>query len=138
MVPIPKAYHDAKHFIEYDTSQWPFVYCVVNPIDPTTETFKAHLDCFGELLKRDEPFCILYNLTNACMVSVHHLQTQIAFTKDMEDKILENLKATALVTENVYVKQMLEMLFTLKPPLKPNTITVTLQESHAWLQTHMA
>lgn len=133
----PKAYHTAKPFIEYDVSQWPFVYCLVNPIDPSADIFQAHLDCFKELLERDEEFCILYNLTNACMISTSLFPAQIAFTEVMESKIRANLNSSSLVTENICIQQLIELLFKIKPPMKPNHVTGSLHDASTWLVAQM-
>lgn len=123
-----------KDFITYDVSEWPLVKCVVHPIDPSPEVFDAHLQCFRALLHRDEKFTLMFDLSNACIVSMSHMKVQAQFMEDMKPKIVENLVASAIVSGSMLVRGLITMLFNIKKPSRPNKTFDGQEKARAWLK----
>lgn len=129
----PQQHLACRHFIEYDTSEWPLVHCRVKPVEPDTATFDAHLHCFSELLNRGQRFMVMFDLRNAKLISLAAMKKQAEFMETHKPQILENLVASSLITDNALVHGAVNVLFKIKKPSKPNHTFRTPEDAHPWM-----
>lgn len=122
-------------FIEYDLSTWPYVVANVKPITPTESQFEDHLKCFEEMLMRNEQFSIMFNICNAKVVKYSFMRRQAQFMKDMQPLIEKNLMCTAIVVENKLVGCLLDFLFKIKTPVRPNKRFNTVDNAYKWIMS---
>ena len=126
--------NSCKRFVVYDLSEWPLVKCTLDAIVPHPDEFDAHLECFRLLLHKDQDFMIMFDLTNAKTVPLQIIKKQADFLQKFQPKIKDNLVATSIVTSSNIVQGILQMLFTIKKPSKPNKSFTNTQDAHDWMQ----
>lgn len=123
-------------FIVYDTAQWPLVHATVKSMPNLSMThFRAHLHCFAELLSRDTPFYILFDLREASLIPMDFVSEQAEFMKEQQPNIARNLISSAIVSDSWFIRSGLDILFAIKKPTRPNKTFTEMHEAVAWMQS---
>lgn len=137
MTTAPLAQPMCEHFIVYDTQQWPLVHCTVKAASSnlTLDHFRAHLSCFEELLLRNQPFHILFDLRDASLIPLEYVQEQAQFMETQQPHIRRNLISSAIISDSWLIRGGLEILFAIKKPTRPNKTFSDPAEAIAWMQT---
>jgi hypothetical protein len=107
-------------FVHYDVSLWPLVTITAGGGEPSDEDFQCHLDCFSRILNHNMPMVMLFDLRRANMVDFKFVQRQADFLFAHDKQIKQNLLASAVVTDSEWFKNMLKMLYMIRPLTKPN------------------
>lgn len=110
-------------FVTYKEDPFPLVRAIIHHKKPTKEDFEAHLARFETYLKGNRPFVILFDITHAPMVPLELVHRQAEFMKDMEPFIKTTLIASVVVSHNVLIRGLLDILFKIRKPIKPNKVT---------------
>ena len=110
-------------FVTYKEDPFPLVRAIVHHKKPTKEEFEAHLAQFESYLKGNRPFVILFDITHAAMVPLDLVHRQAEFMKDMEPFIKTTLIASVVVSHNLLIRGLLDILFKIRKPIKPNKVT---------------
>lgn len=122
-------------FVHYDTTKWPLVRAVFNPIAPTDAEFDAHMACFEELLKRNSPFYIMFDIRNASSVSKDQLKRQAALMKTLEREVVRNLVCSSIVLTGFLLRGLLEFFFLFYRPKKENQRFSDDMDAQIWMET---
>jgi hypothetical protein len=129
----PRSADACSSFVKYDVTAWPLVVVTVVPGTPSDDVFDAHLVCFDELLKRDQPFCILFDVRRASLVPFRMLKRQSRQMRTLEPEICRSLVCSAIVVDNALVQALITAMFAIKPPSRPNARFKTVEEAKHWM-----
>lgn len=121
-------------YANYDLSNFPAVYVYISGEQPTEEMFDKQMKDFEDLLNRDEPFYILYDIRNAKRTSIAMLKREAKFIKRMKPKIIQNLIASSIVAEDMFVRGLIKLLFSIQPPSRPNKTFDNAEDAVAFLE----
>jgi len=134
--PLPAAAPLCAHFVKYDVSQWPLVRVTAQPgVVPDDATFTAHLACFEELLHRNKPFYILFDIRNGESASISQLKRQAEQMKELKPLILRNLVCSAIAVDGILLKGLIDFVFAIRPPSKPNKRFAAPHDAEAWMKS---
>jgi len=123
-------------FITYKEDPFPLVRVIVHHKKPTEQDTNDHFENFKAYLTGGRPFVILFDVTHAPMVPMAFVHRQAEFMKDMEPFIQTTLIASAVVSHNVLVRGLLDILFKIRKPIKPNKVTKKDQKAVDFLYNH--
>ncbi len=110
-------------YVTFDQSTRPLVYAVINPIEPTQAIWDAFMQDFEALLRREEPFAILFDLTQAKLISMGMVQQLAGFMKANDALLKSRIIASAVLSNSTLVRGILDILFAIRKPSKPNIVT---------------
>lgn len=128
--------HACAEYGTYDLSEWPFVMVRVHAFKPTAEMFNAFLGCFDELLSRQAPFCIAFDIRNAVLIT--HVSAVIGFLRAAKPKIERTLVCSTIITNSEALRMAVNVVFAAQPPAKPNERVRTEAESQAFMDAKWA
>jgi hypothetical protein len=111
------------NYVTFDQSTRPLIYTVIHPVEPTQAVWDAFLVDFENLLNQDEPFAILFDLTHAKLITMHMVQQLAAFMKSHDALLKKSIIASAVLSNNALVRGLLDVVFKIRKPVKPNIIT---------------
>lgn len=120
-------------YIVFDQSTKPLIHVFINPVDPTQEQWNQFMKDFQSLLEQKEPVAILFDLTQAKLVSMAMVQQFGNFMKTHDAKLKSQIIASAVVSSSMLVRGFLDIIFTFRKPSKPNIVTKDIQEASAYL-----
>jgi hypothetical protein len=83
----------------------------------------AFLIDFETLLNQETPFAILFDLTHAKLISMNMVQQLASFMKSHDELIKKSIIASAVLSNNALVRGLLEVVFKIRKPVKPNIVT---------------
>lgn len=131
----PTRQAECASFVTYDASEWPLVRAVFHAVTPTDEEFRAHMACFEELLNRDYPFYIMFDIRNALSVTKSQLSQQADQMKRLESKIMQNLVCSSIVLTGFLLRGFLECFFMFYRPKKENKRFSDDFDARIWMET---
>lgn len=120
-------------YIVFDLSTKPLVHTVIHPVDPTQEQWDQFLRDFQNILENHEPVAILFDLSQAKLVSMSMVQQFAAFMKTHDEKLKTQIIASAVVSPSIMVRGLLDIIFTIRAPAKPNLVTKNINKATEFL-----
>jgi hypothetical protein len=111
------------NYVTFDQSTRPLIYTVIHPVEPTQEVWDAFLVDFEVLLKSDAPFAILFDLTHAKLITMHMVHQLASFMKSHDALLKKSIIASAVLSNSAVVRGLLEVVFKIRKPAKPNIVT---------------
>lgn len=120
-------------YITFDQSTQPLIHAVIHPVEPTQLDWDAFLQQFEAFLQGAEPFAILFDLTHAKLISMSMVQQLAAFMKSHDALLKEKIIASAVLSNNVLVRGILDILFKIRKPAKPNIVTKHTEKASTFL-----
>lgn len=133
--PLPKQQPDCAEFIAYDLTQWPMVVATIKDKSPGEAEFDAALGCFTELLTRDQPFCILFDVRQSSGIPLMCAPKLISFIRREKPNILRNLICSSIVLQRKAMMMLLDSVFAVVRPAKPNKRFRDREAAVAWMET---
>jgi hypothetical protein len=120
-------------YITFDQSTKPLIHAVVHPVEAEQKDWDAFLEQFKSFLDGQEPFAILFDLTHAKLISMSMVQQLAAFMKANDLLLKEKIIASAVLSNNVLVRGILDILFKIRKPSKPNIVTKHTEKASTFL-----
>lgn len=120
-------------FVQYNVERWPLVLCTVQGVSPSEEVFEAHLAVFSYLLSLSTPFSMIFDVRKIGLVPLARLGRQARFMTEEKPRIVRNIICTAIVLNSGVVRGLINALWKLKRPSRPNRSFSTQQAAEAWI-----
>jgi hypothetical protein len=106
-------------FLEWDLEAFPHIIGRVKSVTPTEEVTIAMLQCFEQLVSGPGQVTIMFDVTNANVVSLSFLKRVAKFMQSCKPKILQHLHCSTVVCGSS-TKMLLDVFFTFFTPARPN------------------
>lgn len=120
-------------FVQYNVERWPLVLCAVQGVSPSEEVFEAHLAVFSHLLSLNTPFSMIFDVRKMGLVPLARLGRQARFMTEEKPRIVRSIICTAVVLNGAVVRGLINALWKLKRPSRPNQSFSTQQAAEAWI-----
>lgn len=121
-------------FAHYSKRAWPVVVVTFRNTEVTDEQFEQHLHRFQKLLDQDEPFRVVFDLTNCSGVPMRFLPKQVKMLNANKDKIEHILDCSAIVLTQSWLRKLLGVFFTFYKLTKPNKVFDNVEDAKAWAE----
>lgn len=104
---------------------------------PTQEQFQQEfLDTLQQVLDASEPFTLIVDSTQLGTVPLSIAFEIVRFMKLNQPKFRAFCQASAIVVSNAFIQNLLDMVFTLSPPVSPNIVVQNVQEAFTFVQPY--
>ena len=104
---------------------------------PTQEQFQTEfLDTLQQVLDSSAPFTLIVDSTQLGTVPLSIAFEIVRFMKLNQPKFRAFCKASAIVVSNAFIQSLLDMVFTLSPPVSPNVVVQAVDEAFAFVQPY--
>lgn len=120
-------------YLTFDQSTRPLIHAYIHPIEPTQDQWNAFMTEFDDLLNGDQPFAILFDLSHAKLVSMSMVHQFATFMKAHDEQFKQKIIASAVLSNNTLVRGILDILFTIRKPSKPNIVTKNSAKASSFL-----
>lgn len=104
---------------------------------PSQEQFQTEfLDTLQQMLDGGEGFTLIVDSTQLGTVPLSIAFEIVRFMKLNQPKFRAFCKASAIVVSNAFIQSLLDMVFTLSPPVSPNVVVQELQDAFMFVQPY--
>lgn len=104
---------------------------------PSQEQFQTEfLDTLQQMLDAGEGFTLIVDSTQLGTVPLSIAFEIVRFMKLNQPKFRAFCKASAIVVSNAFIQSLLDMVFTLSPPVSPNVVVQELQDAFMFVQPY--
>lgn len=124
-------------FAHIDQSDFPLVIVTFTGVKPTEENFQAYLDELTEVYKKGETFMIVFDASQAVLLSLKYQRKQAQWITDHLGLIQEFCLGTAFVIPNDIIRTVLKAIFSIQQQPDPYEIFATLDAGMAWAKSRL-
>lgn len=104
---------------------------------PTEAQFQTEfLDTLQQLLDNSEPFTLIVDSTQLSTVPLSIAFEIVRFMKINQPKFRAFCKASAIVVSNAFIQSLLDMVFTLSPPVSPNVVVQNVDDAFKFVRPY--
>lgn len=125
-------------WLYFNTDHWPIVMiegrrCANPNMDGR---FEAFLHCFATLLNHDVSCALIFDIRTCNKFPMKFILPLAQFLNTMKPKIIDNLLCSCIVCTDFIVKGIIQGVFKLHPPSRPNRTTDKLEDALTFAATH--
>lgn len=124
--------HESK-FVSFYTSTWPAVQVTFGPAPTDQKEFEQYLSWLRELYSAQQRFRIMFDGSSVGFGSLKYIDQQVKFMKENEDNTIKLMEKAAIVVNSPMAKQIVNIVFKLKPPATPIRVFDNIQQAWTWL-----
>lgn len=120
-------------FVSIYTQWWPHIQVTFGTHPKSKSEFDQYLQWVESFYDQKKPFKVLFDGSAVSFQCMRYVHEQVAFMRRNEENTKKYMKRAAIVVSSSIAKQIVELIFRLKPPATPMKIFNDLEEAWLWL-----